>query len=257
MLLKQVVVFVEIEKISGRTNGDAPAASPHSLRQDKKMAPAIKALIFDMDGTLVDSERLHWQAWNETLRRYGFRVPDFEDFNKYVGVSDEQMATEFSISGELGASPTELVTRKCATYLGLVPEIRLLAGVEMILDRCRDIYRMAVASSSPSEELAAILDHHGLADRFEYVVGGDMVSKKKPDPEIYLLVTDRLGLFPGECIAFEDSQSGITAAKRAGLTAVAIPHAMSMNHDFSQADAVLTSLAEVDARLLLRLAGGS
>ena len=81
-----------------------------------------------------------------------------------------------------------------------------------------------------------------------------MVARKKPDPEIYLSVAARLGLFPHECVAFEDSSSGVTAAKRAGLAAVAVPHTMSRNHDFSEADVRLASLDEVDDLLLARLA---
>lgn len=207
------------------------------------------ALIFDMDGTLVDSERVHWQAWQVTLAARGAVVPDYQDFKRYVGVSDEQMAQEFIGSGTLSVSPTGLVADKRSAYHDLIPRIELLPGVRKTLSEFRAAYRMAVASSSPYREVMAILAHHGLADTFEIVVGGDMVARKKPDPEIYLLAASRLGLLPSECVAFEDSQSGIAAAVSAGLAAVAVPHAMSIDHDFSRADAVLTSLEAVDEEL--------
>ncbi len=213
----------------------------------------IKALIFDMDGTLVDSERVHWQAWHDTLAGHGMRVPDFSDFARYVGVSDEQMALDFTASGSGGVSPAQLVAEKRAAYLTLVPQISMLAGVRELISRYQGRYRMAVASSSPYGELIAILQHHRVQEYFEDVVGGDMVTKKKPDPDIYLCATARLGLSPHECVAFEDSSSGVTAAKRAGLTAVAVPHTMSLNHDFSGADVRLESLTEVDDLLLARL----
>lgn len=221
------------------------------------MAARFKALIFDMDGTLVDSERVHWQAWVETLRTHQMAVPDFQVFSQYVGVSDEQMADDFIEAANLRIGRAGLVASKCAAYLDLIPQIRLLPGVQDVLRRCRGRYRLAVASSSPSTELAAILKHHNLLDYFEYVAGGDMVERKKPDPEIYLMVTENLGLAPVDCIAFEDSQSGIAAARAAGLKAVAVPQAMSVGHDFSWADAVLSNLGEVDDRLLEQLFRGT
>lgn len=214
----------------------------------------FKALIFDMDGTLVDSERIHCRAWSETLNGYGLEAPPFEDFGQYVGVSDEQMAVEFVESGNLEIAPAGLVGEKRAAYQALVPEIPLLAGVIEILNRCRGNCRMAVASSSPYDELMHILEHHALTRLFDHVVGGDMVSRKKPDPEIYIKVCGLLGVLPEESIAFEDSQAGVEAAKSAGLTVVAIPQLMSMDHDFKSADACLTSMLEADDEFLIELA---
>lgn len=214
----------------------------------------FKALIFDMDGTLVDSERVHCQAWSETLTVYGIDAPPFDAFGKYVGVSDEQMAVEFIASGELGITAAQLVDEKRMAYRSLVPQIPVLSGVEELLHRCRGCYKMAVASSSPYKELMHILEHHGLKSLFEQVVGGDMVSRKKPDPEIYKKVAGLLGLNPEDCLAFEDSQAGVEAAKRAGLTVVAIPQVMSFDHDFSRADAHLDSLLEADDTFLNELA---
>ena len=217
----------------------------------------IKALIFDMDGTLVDSERIHWQAWKETLAVHGMSVPDYGDFKKYVGVSDEHMAQEFSDAASSKLNPAWLVSGKCLNYLEMVPEISLLPGVKQTLDHWRDRYPLAIASSSPSSELAAILGYHGLEDRFDHVVGGDMVAREKPDPEIYQMVAGLLGLPPSACVAFEDSQSGVMAAKGAGLMAVAVPHEMSADHDFSGADIILNTLSEFDDDALQQLAARS
>mgnify|MGYP001811645864 CR=1 FL=1 len=217
----------------------------------------ISAMIFDMDGTLVDSERIHWQAWKQTLADHGLEVPDYGDFNKYVGVSDEQMAREFSEAAESEVEPDRLVARKCQTYLELVPQIELLPGVIETLDRWRDRFTMAVASSSPYRELSALLEHHRLSEYFVQVVGGDMVNNKKPDPDIYQMAVERLGVAPSSCIAFEDSQSGIAAAKSAGLKAVASPQRMSVDHDFSKADLILNILSEFDQRLLQQLSAST
>ena len=210
----------------------------------------IKALIFDMDGTLVDSERIHWQAWKKTLAVHGLDVPDYGDFKKYVGVSDEHMAQEFSDQAASALDPAQLVFGKCRNYLELVPQIDLLPGARQTLDRWRGRYPLAIASSSPHSELVAILGHHGLKDRFDHVVGGDMVARKKPDPEIYTTVVGLLGLSPSDCIAFEDSQSGVAAAKEAGLVAIAVPHAMSADHDFSAADVIINTLLEFHESIL-------
>ena len=213
----------------------------------------IKALIFDMDGTLVDSERVHWLAWKQTLAADGMDIPDYNDFKKYVGVSDEQMAQEFSAAANEKLDPHHLVTRKCSAYLDLVPQIELLPGVVQTLERWRGRFSMAVASSSPCRELIALLEHHDLRNRFVQVVGGDLVPRKKPAPDIYQMVVSLLGVSPSACIAFEDSQSGVAAAKGAGLTVVAVPHPMSADHDFGNANVVLDSLVDFDERLLQEL----
>jgi beta-phosphoglucomutase len=163
------------------------------------------------------------------------------------------MASEFIGSSGLRVSRKRLVADKCSAYYDLIPRLELLPGVEKTLANFKGKYRMAVASSSPYREIMAILAHHGLTDNFEIVVGGDMVERKKPDPEIYLQAAARLGLMPSECVAFEDSESGIAAADSAGLASVAVPHAMSIGHDFSRADAVLKSLEAVDEELFAHL----
>lgn len=214
----------------------------------------FQALIFDMDGTLVDSERVHCQAWLKTLSVYDVDAPHPDEFDKYVGASDDNMAVEFVAAGGLDIAPEQLVNKKRSAYQKMIPQILLLSGVKELLHRCRGRYQMAVASSSPFNELMHILEHHGLTSFFEQVVGGDMVAHKKPDPEIYVKTAGLLGVSPVDCLAFEDSQAGVESAKEAGMTAVAIPQQMSMNHDFGRADIRLESLLEADDALMSNLA---
>ena len=214
----------------------------------------IKALIFDMDGTLVDSEMLHFKAWSEILLTHGVERFPFEDFLSYVGTSNEKLAADYIASANLACSIEELVHEKQTIYLELIPEMALLPGVRKTIKTFHGRYRLAVASSSHRIELEKILDILELRYYFEEVVGGDMVKKKKPDPEIYLKVRDLLGLNSGECVAFEDSESGIAAAKNGGLFGIAIPNRLSQNHDFSRADQLVERMDLVDDPLLKSLA---
>lgn len=210
----------------------------------------IKALIFDMDGTLVDSETLHFEAWKETLLRHGVERFAFDDFISYVGVSNEKLAEDYIHSVSLSATIGQLVKEKQEIYLQMIPAIKPLAGVETIINRFSEDYRLAVASSSDCIEIENILKTLNLRHRFEYIVGGDMTYRKKPDPDIYLKVVNLLGLAPYECIAFEDSESGLVSAKDAGMFVVAVPNKLSEHHDFSRADLIVDCLDKVDGPTL-------
>lgn len=213
----------------------------------------IKALIFDLDGTLVNTELLHYQAWQKILLQNGVAEFTTERFLDYVGTSNEKVAVDYIFAHGIEKSVEELVLEKQAVYMKLIPEIELCAGVRQILEQYRGTLQLAVASSSHKREIVAILESHGVADYFSEVIGGDMVTKKKPDPEIYLKVQSLLGVSVAECLAFEDSGHGLNAAKSAGMYGVAIPNRFTRDHDFSRADRVIDSLAEVNDDLLLQL----
>jgi HAD superfamily hydrolase (TIGR01509 family) len=210
----------------------------------------VKALIFDMDGTLVDSEGLHFESWRETLAAHGVASFPFADFVRYVGASNEKLAQDYIDSDQLACSVEELVQQKQRIYLERIPTLRLLPGARVVIERYHGSMRLAVASSSERVELHRILEVNGLDASFELVVGGDMVEHKKPDPEIYLKSSELLGLQPCECVAFEDSEPGVVAAKQAGMYAVAIPNSLSRDHDFDRADRILGRIDEFDKRVL-------
>lgn len=213
----------------------------------------IKALIFDLDGTLANTEMLHYRAWERTLLNNGVVQFSFETFLNYVGTSNEKVAMDFIISDKIVKSATELIREKQGIYMEFIPEIRLCDGVREILNRYHKKKILAVASSSHKQEIMAILGANDLTDYFSEVIGGDMVDKKKPDPEIYLKVQSLLHVAPEECLAFEDSASGLIAAKEAGMYGVAIPNEFTRKHDFSRADRILGTLAEVNNEMLQQL----
>lgn len=134
--------------------------------------------------------------------------------------------------------------------MGLIPSIKPMPGADVVLGRFQGTLRLAVASSSHRVELDAILTALDYGEYFEIVVGGNMVRRKKPDPEIYRATSSLLGLRPGECVAFEDSESGVLAAKHAGMQTVAIPTSLSKHHDFGPADEILQRIDQFDKVLL-------
>jgi HAD superfamily hydrolase (TIGR01509 family) len=223
---------------------------------DEPYRPMIKALIFDLDGTLANTELLHYSAWRETLMQNGVENFSFKDFLRYVGTSNEKVARDYRNSHTINKSVEQLIAEKQAFYLLRIPEIELFEGVRQVIERYRSTRLLAVASSSHQNEILEILKVHGIDDCFAFIIGGDMVVKRKPDPEIYLAVCTALKLQADECVAFEDSYHGLMAAKRAGMYGVAIPNEFTKEHDFSTADRIISSFIEVDDRFLANLAGG-
>lgn len=216
----------------------------------KEQDNVVKALIFDMDGTLVDSEKLHFDAWRDILRGYGVKNFGFDEFVSYIGASNEKLAQDYIDKAGLAVGVTEMVGQKQELYLEMIPSVKPLPGVMRSVRAFADHYRLAVASSSDCIELEKILTTLGIRHLFEKVVGGDTVVMKKPHPEIYLKTAGLLGLAPDKCLAFEDSESGITAAKSANMFAIAIPNGLSKLHDFSRADRVIERMDMADETLL-------
>lgn len=210
----------------------------------------IKALIFDMDGTLADTEPQHYRAWRETLLNNGAEEFSFETFLSYVGTSNETVAGDHIKRTGINKSIEELVREKQALYLQMIPEIQLFAGVREVIAAYADRMTLAVASSSHHRELTEILSSNGILDYFSSVIGGDMVTRRKPDPEIYLKTLEAIGVPAESCLAFEDTAHGVNAAKNARVYGVAIPNEFTRNHDFSRADRILVSFHEVNDKLL-------
>ncbi|WP_405522995.1 HAD family hydrolase [Streptomyces canus] len=184
------------------------------------------SVIFDLDGTLVDSEPNYYEAGRQTLAEHG--VPDFTwtDHERYVGISTQETVTRWKSLYGLRASVPELLADKNRRYLELAgtatrayPEMRkfveLLAGEGV---------PMAVASGSSPEAIAAILAGTGLDAYLRTTVSADEVAHGKPAPDVFLEAARRLGADPADCVVLEDAAPGAAAAHAAGMRCIAIPY---------------------------------
>lgn len=214
------------------------------------MKTNVDALIFDMDGVIVDSEPLHLAAWQAVLQDYGVSYTP-HDHQNFLGRKDIFMAGEICTRFSLKLPKENLVHLKESTYLNLIRE-RAVArpGVNTILDAARDRgLPCAVASSATIPTIQLTLSVLNLTHRFCCLTSGDEVEHGKPAPDIFLLAANRLTVSPSQCVVIEDTLNGIRAAKSAGMYCVGIPCEATAHQDHSEADLRLQSLHDL-VRLL-------
>jgi HAD superfamily hydrolase (TIGR01509 family) len=207
----------------------------------------IRAFIFDFDGLMIDSETAVATSWRELYARYGLEFPDAH-WRSMVGTRehDDLLWNDLGEQTGLAFDTALLEPRRRARGFELASRLPLLPGVVEHIDAAAEAgVALAVASSSSDGWVNGHLARLGLSDRFAHVCTKELAERSKPDPGIYLVALDLLGVAAGEALAFEDTQAGVAAAKAAGLRVVAVPGSFSEKMDFSAADAVLESLAHV------------
>ncbi|MEU1851301.1 HAD family phosphatase [Streptomyces sp. NPDC019990] len=184
------------------------------------------AVIFDLDGTLVDSEPNYYEAGRQTLAEHGVTDFSWADHERYVGISTQETVADWKERYGLRASVEELFTAKNRRYLELArgstrayPEMREF--VELLA--AEDV-PMAVASGSSPEAIEAVLAGTGLGAVLRTVVSADEVAHGKPAPDVFLEAARRLGARPGDCVVLEDAAPGAAAAHAAGMRCIAIPY---------------------------------
>ena len=176
------------------------------------------ALIFDMDGVIIDSNPLHRQAWVAFNRRYGLETTEAMQQSMY-GKRNDQIVRDFygeGIAAEEVDARGRAKERLYREMLAGRTEEVLVPGLRAFLERHRDL-PMGVGSNAEPENVAFVLDSTGLRRYFRAVVDGHQVRHPKPHPEVYLRVAELLGTEPAKCIVFEDSHSGAAAAVAAGM----------------------------------------
>jgi HAD superfamily hydrolase (TIGR01509 family) len=215
----------------------------------------IRAIVFDFDGLILDTEEPVYRSWLEVYEAHGEDLP-FERWVLTVGSTDAFFHPQHHLEERIGRrlTPHELDRRKDRrTALILANEV--LPGVVPRLDEARQMgMKLGVASSSTQQWVRGHLGRLGILDRFECLRCRDDVANAKPEPDLYVAVLECLRVGPSEAIAIEDSPNGVAAAKRAGMKCVAVPNSITAHLDLSQADVILSSLAELTvAELLKRL----
>jgi len=203
-------------------------ATSNSINLDLAL---IKAVIFDLDGVIVDTAHYHFLAWKRLASELGIDLTK-EDNEKLKGVS-RMHSLEIILGlggGSIELTPYEkekLANKKNAWFVDylerMVPE-EIFPGVKVLLQKLRE-RGIKVGLASSSKNATTVLQLLHIQNEFDIVVDGNMVINSKPDPEIFLLAAEKLGIAPANCVVFEDAQAGVEAALAAGMKCVGVGHA--------------------------------
>ncbi len=216
----------------------------------------IKAIIFDFDGLIVDTETPEIEAWKDFYNQYGLEFPT-EEYLKAIGMTYEDDTPLKIMKQKLGESFNEKQAfDEFNQYkLSVIEKEQLCEGVLDYLQEAGKLgLSIGLASSSKLEWVGYFLDKHEIRHYFDTINTLDNVKNPKPDPELYTRAVTQLGLQPYEAVALEDSFNGIASAKEAGLFAVAVPNPVTRNLDLSRADIHLEKLSDISlSELISRL----
>ena len=192
----------------------------------------IKGAAFDMDGLMIDTEKLYVRFWIQSAADFGY------DMKKEHVYAIRSLARKYSIPKLKGFFGEDFPSEEVRAHrTGLMNEYIAQNGLEVkkglftLLDHLKNGgYRLAVTTSTPRERAEMYLEKIGAIDYFDALVCGDMVTSGKPDPEIYLTAAREMGLAPGECAAFEDSPNGIKAAYDSGANVYEVETVKDVNY---------------------------
>ena len=216
----------------------------------------LKAVIFDFDGVLVDSEKLHLQAFNKVLSRFKIEISTQEYYEKFLGLSDRELLEVINNRGKNLALThnqfKQLLQSKAEAFKNIATTgAPVIAGVPEFLKMLADNQiPMAICSGALLPEIEILLKGANLREYFDVIVSAEQVKKSKPDPEGFILALELLNkkLFtpiePSDCIVIEDSHWGLEAAKKAGMHPVAVTNSYSADQ-LKPADKVVGNLSEL------------
>jgi beta-phosphoglucomutase len=222
---------------------------------------SARAVVFDFDGVLVDSEPAHFRALHDALAAEGVDIAEDEYRSRYMARNAREALRLALEHHRRPAGPTEidrLAAPVSERFLELIPQIPLFPGARELVDALAAEVPLGIASGARRNQIEAILRRHGLQESFATLVSVQDVPRTKPDPAPYVEVVRRLGarvpaLEARHCVALEDSVQGITAARGAGLAVVGVAHTLPAE-GLRAADHVVESLRALDPAAVLALA---
>lgn len=211
-----------------------------------------RAVLWDLDGTLADSRDFHWRSWQEALGVEGVEVTESQ-FLASFGQRNDAILPLWLGSGADPGRVRRIGESKEARYRELVKQegiVPLPRAAEWVRTLHQSGWRQAIASSAPRLNVAAMHLALGFSDFIEVLVGAEDVQEGKPDPEVFLVAAERLGVPPGRCVVVEDAEAGIEAARRAGMRSIGVGSAL-----VGAADVVVSRLSELPERTFEKLLG--
>ena len=216
----------------------------------------FKAVIFDMDGVIIDSEPIHFRVVKGFTNDIRFDIT-FRDWQELIGNKQKIIWTRLKEKHRLSQEVDDLVNEHRRRYMLEIETLtneKPIEGVDILI---KDLYtkciKVALASSSPRNHIEAIIKKFNLTDYFQVMVCGEDVKEGKPSPDIFLHTAKIINTLPDECIVIEDSYNGVLAAKAANMKCIGFRNPNSGNQDLSKADKIVTSLKDINIATLSEL----
>ncbi|MCK5132034.1 MAG: HAD family phosphatase [Candidatus Sabulitectum sp.] len=204
----------------------------------------ITTVIFDLDGLLADTEKLHRKAYQEVLGELGIQISDRKYEEHWI--RDGKGISEFTSENGLAIDPDVIRSEKSRLYRELVlSSVEAMPGALAALNSLHLRKTLALATASYPDAAYTVLKTLGIQEYFDCIATKADVTRGKPFPDIFLGVADKLGVSPGECVVVEDAEKGIVAAARADMRCIAVPNCHTRNNNFSKASVIISSLDEL------------
>jgi HAD superfamily hydrolase (TIGR01509 family) len=215
----------------------------------------MKAVIFDMDGTISDTQSIHAEIESQTLAFYGIQIHPEEITKKYAGTSDSAMFGEIFKAHNISTPFKEGIEKKWELMEKLPhTSIKPMDGIFNLIDIViHNGYRIGLASSSRLSYIRFVLQSLKIREKFEAVSSADEVEESKPNPEIFLITAKKLNVKPIDCLVIEDSYSGLLAAKRAGMKGIGLVDSMDKRSEV--ADFTVKKLHEITLEKIKQMIG--
>lgn len=215
----------------------------------------LKAVIFDMDGVLIDSEPLHARAAVLALNQYQVDIP-IEYCTQFIGSTTYYMCQRMVEDFSLSITPEELLSAN-KDWKKRLRSLEGYPAVPYVIDLIRDLYdhgmKLIIASSSPAADIEYVMDFLNLREYFQGYISGTQLERPKPAPDIFLAAAGLLGVTPDECIVIEDSTNGVNAAHAAAMTCIGLINSNSGKQDLRKAAYLVEGFDEVDYEFLLKV----
>lgn len=214
----------------------------------------IKAVIFDMDGVIIDSEPDHIKQEMKLFKSLGLDMNE-EEHQRFIGTTSYYMWETIKKENNLAFSVEELVNmdrEKYYNHLCSMEDINPIEGVYELIENLHEKkIKLAIASSSPIKVIELVVKRLKADKFFSALVQGDDVLESKPEPDIFLYAAQRLNVDPKECAVIEDSKNGVNGAKKAGMRAIGYLNPNSGNQDLSNADLIIKSFKNIEVGKIL------
>lgn len=215
----------------------------------------LKAVIFDMDGVIIDSEPFHWEVNKKIYKLLGIRVSN-KDYKKYIGTSNTNMWADLKARFRLPQPLKDLVNMQVNGNIDFLREnsFRPIRGVTGLIGKLKkNSIAMGVASSSPDSAISIVLKKFHIDKYFSVTISGEDFKKSKPAPDIFLRTAHLLHVTPQLCAVIEDSAHGVAAAKAAGMKCVGFANRNSWNQDLSRADLIVDDIGKLNVERIRAL----